>query len=166
MIPVAARIARTGGDRLAVFRVINSVRGWSADRTPVQDARWAMDEAVRRFGPLPIGLVGHSLGGRAALLAGPHPGVRAVVALNPWVYSSDTVDLSGRRVLIVHGDQDRVASPVKSARVAESLRRSTDVEYVTVARGKHAMLRHRGSYEGRAADFVASALLGDAVHDR
>ncbi len=71
MIPVARRIARAGDDRLAVFRLLNSVRGWDSQRTPVADVEWALGLLAERFGAdLPIGLVGHSLGGRAALLAG------------------------------------------------------------------------------------------------
>ncbi|KAA0023723.1 alpha/beta hydrolase [Antrihabitans cavernicola] len=165
MIPIARRIARAGGERLAVFRVLNTIRGWDLERTPLQDTEWAMRRVVERFGPLPIGLVGHSLGGRTALLAGAEPGVRTIVALNPWVYSSDTADLTGRRVLIVHGDRDRVASGAKSARMTESLRRTTDVDYVTVPGGKHAMLRHHAVYEQLATDFVTSTLLGDEVRD-
>ena len=63
------------------------------------------------LGPLPargfsrIVLVGHSLGGRAALLAGEHPSVRTVVALNPWVYPTDGADLRGRDVLVGHGQE-------------------------------------------------------------
>ena len=53
MIPIARRIARAGGDRLAVFRLLNSRRGWDTTHTPVQDARWALAEIADRFGPLP-----------------------------------------------------------------------------------------------------------------
>src|SRR3954451_9655504 len=99
MVPVARRIARAGSGRLAVHRLLNSYRGWDSTHTPVDDVAWALDVIRERYAPLPVGLVGHSLGGRAALLAGDQTGVRAVVALNPWVYPSDRVDLSGRRVL-------------------------------------------------------------------
>ena len=48
MIPIARRIARAGGDRLAVFRLLNSRRGWDTTHTPVQDARWALAEIADR----------------------------------------------------------------------------------------------------------------------
>ena len=70
MVPIAQRIARAGRGDLAVFRLLNSTRGWDTRHTPVDDARWALGEIAQRYGDLPTSLVGHSLGGRAALLAG------------------------------------------------------------------------------------------------
>ena len=157
MIPVARRIARAGRGRLEVHRLLNSSRGWDVGHTPVDDALWAMEQVTPG---LPVALVGHSLGGRAALLAGEAPPVRSVVALNPWVYPSDVADLTGRRVLIVHGDADRIASPATSLTLARSLRRTTDVDYVTVPGGKHAMLSHHAEFERPASDFVVETLLG------
>ncbi len=119
MIPTARAVARVAQDRLAVYRLLNSYRGWDSHHTPVADAAWGMAQVREQHGDLPFGLVGHSLGGRAALLAGELPGVESVVALNPWVYPTDTADLTGRRVLIVHGEQDRIASPAKAEAVAQ-----------------------------------------------
>ena len=159
MVPVAHRIARAGGSRLAVHRLLNSHRGWDTGTTPVMDARWAVEQVRDRHGDLPVALVGHSLGGRAALLAGDEPQVRCVVALNPWVLPSDRVDLRGRRVLVVHGTHDRVALPSRSADLVRRLAPGTDVDLVTIEGGKHAMLRHGRAFEERAADFVVSTLL-------
>ena len=156
MIPIAGRIARAGRGRLAVFRLLNSTRGWDASHTPVDDVRWALEQVRERYGPdLPICLVGHSLGGRAALLSGDQEGVRSIVALAPWVYDSDGagLDLTGRAVLIVHGDQAR------SAHVAQVLRRTAEVGYVRVSGGKHAMLRHGGVFDSAATDFATATLL-------
>ena len=50
MIPVARRVARAGRGRLAVFRLLNSVRGWDAHHTPVRDAEWALDGIAERLG--------------------------------------------------------------------------------------------------------------------
>ncbi len=159
MIPVARRIARAGRGRLAVLRLLNSARGWDAERTPVADVQWALGLVRERFGDLPVGLVGHSLGGRAALLAGNEPSVRSVVALNPWVYATDSPQLAGRRVLVVHGTEDRVADPARAEAVVQRMARSTDVEYVEVAGGKHAMLHHGAEFERAAAEFVTETLL-------
>ncbi|MBC9734519.1 dienelactone hydrolase family protein [Nocardioides marmotae] len=163
MVPVAARIARAGRGRLAVHRVLNARRGWGTGRTPVDDARWAMDRVGERYGDLPVGLVGHSLGGRAALLAGQDPRVAAVVALNPWLHRADDADLAGRRVLLVHGTEDRVAEPERARAVADRLRRRADVEWREVPGAGHAMLRHRPVFERAAADFLTETLLPPGV---
>jgi pimeloyl-ACP methyl ester carboxylesterase len=164
MIPIAGRIARAGRGRLAVFRLLNSTRGWDTRHTPVDDVHWALDRLRERFGEdLPTCLVGHSLGGRAALLAADQPAVRSAVALAPWVHETDgeRLDVSGRRILVVHGDQDRVASIRRAEVVASALRRTTDVGFVRVAGGSHAMLRHHHVFDKLAADFAAATLLGD-----
>lgn len=163
MVPVARRISRAGRGRLAVHRLINSSRGWDAAHTPVDDVRWALARLRERHGDQPVVLVGHSLGGRAALLAGGADGVRGVVALNPWVYPDDDADLTGRRVLVVHGTDDRVASLERVRTVVATLRRRTDVELREVPGGQHAMLRHGRAFEGAAADFAVRTLLGPAT---
>ena len=43
--------------------------------------------------------------------------------------------------------------------------RTTEVGYVRVAGGKHAMLRHGRTFDRVAADFAAATLLGDDVRD-
>lgn len=158
MVPVARRIARADR-RLAVLRLLNSSRGWDTAHTPVDDVRWALRE-VGEYGDLPVGLVGHSLGGRAALLAGGAEPVRSVVALNPWVYPYDDADLSGRRVLVVHGTDDRIASLERVRSVVANLARRTDVELREVPGGKHAMLRQGAVFERAAASFCVETLLG------
>ncbi|WP_277501159.1 MULTISPECIES: dienelactone hydrolase family protein [unclassified Nocardioides] len=157
MKPIALRVAHRAKN-VAVYRLLNSHRGWDPSTTPVHDARWAMDVTRDRWGDLPVALVGHSLGGRAALLAGSAPDVRCVVALNPWVLPSDVADLRGRRVLVVHGSADRIA-PIERARVvADRLARTTDVTFEVVEGAKHAMLRQGAQFEKRAAEFVAETL--------
>jgi dienelactone hydrolase len=158
MVPLARRIARAGRGRLAVHRLLNSHRGWNAARTPVDDVVWALAQLHERYGERPVALVGHSLGGRAALLAGGEPAVRTVVALNPWVYPTDRADLSGRRVLIAHGTEDRVADLGRAEAVAAAIGRTADVRFVRVEGGDHAMLRRGAEFERLAADFCVRAL--------
>ncbi len=162
MIPIARRIARAGGQRLAVFRLLNSARGWDTHHTPVHDARWGLDQVAERLGErLPTCLVGHSLGGRAALLTSARPEVASVVALAPWVYPTDVPrGLAGERILIVHGSRDRIASPERSAALAERLRPEAQVGYITVDGGKHAMLKRHRLFDGLAAGFACATLLG------
>lgn len=163
MIPIARRAARAGRGRLAVVRLLNTQRGWDTRRTPVRDVRWALDELAGRLGArLPACLIGHSLGGRAALLSADRPEVRSVAALAPWVYGDEVAgDLAGRRILVVHGTRDRIASPDQSAALAARLARTrAQVGYVRVEGGTHAMLRHHRRFDGLAADFAAATLLG------
>lgn len=161
MVPIAWRIARAGRGRVAVLRLLNTRRGWDTTHTPIDDVAWALEQARERYGDVPVGLVGHSLGGRAALLAGALPGVRSVAALNPWVYPTDRADLAGRSVLVVHGTADRIADPERARAVASAIAETTDVTFVPVEGGKHAMLRHGSTFERTAADFVLSSLLGE-----
>ncbi|UQX88452.1 lysophospholipase [Jatrophihabitans telluris] len=164
MIPIAKRISRAGHGELAVFRLLNSSRGWDAHHTPVDDAHWALRQIADRFGlGVPVCLVGHSLGGRAALLAADHHTVVGAVALAPWVYSTDGPDLTGRSVLIVHGSQDRIASPVRSWQVARNISRHTHVGYLRVDGGKHAMLSRHRVFDSAAAQFCAATLLGEQM---
>jgi pimeloyl-ACP methyl ester carboxylesterase len=163
MIPIARRVAAAGTGRLAVVRVLDVVRGWNGgDAAPVGDARWAVEQCLERFGDLPVGLIGHSMGGRAALRAGDAPNVRSVVGLAPWLPPGEpTAQLRGRRVLIVHGSADRMTSPDSSAAFARVLAGVAErVSYVSVPGEKHAMLRRRDAFDGIAAAYTAATLLG------
>lgn len=161
MIPIARAIRRAGRGRLAVYRLLNSCRGWDRDSQPTADVAWALSELRRRHGEVPVVLVGHSLGGRAALVAGAtEPMVSGIVVLNPWLYPTDDAPLEGRSVLIVHGDADRIAPLERAQMVAERLARRTDVELVVVPGGKHAMLSQAGVFTRHTTDFVARVLLG------
>ncbi|MEJ7651115.1 MAG: alpha/beta hydrolase [Nakamurella sp.] len=164
MIPIARRIARQGHGELAVFRLLNSVRGWDSKHTPVDDALWAMQQIRRRMGTdLPMCLVGHSMGGRAAILAAGAAPVHSAVALAPWVYPTDgDIDLGGRKVLIVHGSADRIARATNSLAVARTLTRTAEVGYIRIDGGKHAMLRHHRQFDGYTSEFALSTLTSHA----
>lgn len=163
MIPVARRVRKAGRGRLAVFRLLNTARGW--DPT-LADVRWALEQLRTRFGDLPIGLVGHSLGGRTALMARTEPGVAGVVALAPWLEVADASTLlrnqaqhpSPSRVLVVHGDADRVARIDRARSVAQAVSTVAEVGFITVDDGSHSMLRHRRLFDSSAADFAAAVL--------
>lgn len=110
MLPFAHLLAPHG---LAVYMLRYRVRGWNAPaRDALVDARWAAGELARRHPGVPIVLLGHSMGGRAALGAAGAEGVTAVCALAPWLDGGDPVDqLAGRTVLIAHGDHERWTDP-------------------------------------------------------
>ena len=95
------------------------------------------------------------------MLSAGEPEVRSAVALAPWVYPTDVpTGLSGRRILIVHGSEDRIASTARSEALARALRLQAEVTYACVEGGKHAMLRRGGVFDGLAAQFAVLTLLG------
>ncbi|MCZ9341360.1 alpha/beta hydrolase, partial [Streptomyces sp. TRM76130] len=106
------RLSRAGRDEgLAAHVVHYRYRGWNGSEAHLaRDAAWAADEAVRLYGDVPVCLVGVGMGGRAALRAGGHEAVTSVLAIAPWLPDEDVAappepvkQLTGRRVLIVHG---------------------------------------------------------------
>jgi len=108
-----------------------------------------------------VALIGHSLGGRAALLSAGEDQVSAVAALAPWLAPSDPLPATTTTpILIVHGDQDRVALPQRAAAYAERLRQRTEVSFLVVEGGRHAMLRHHDRFVRPAAAFALASLRG------
>lgn len=151
--------ARRSGIAVAVLR--NRYRGWNEpDADPVTDARWALGEIERRWGPIPVVLVGHSMGGRAALRVAGEPSVRGVAALAPWLPADEPIaQLPGRAVLIAHGDHDSVTSADESLAY---IRRIADVAdrvcFWRVPGGHHAMLEHPVHWHGLVRDFALGVL--------
>jgi dienelactone hydrolase len=160
MLPFARELA--GRERgLAVWLLRYRYRGWNAPAMDAkQDALWALDEAARRHPGVPVVLLGHSMGGRAALHAAGHPGVRAVCALAPWLDGTDPVEqLAGRGVLIAHGDRDRMTDPAESYAFAVRAKRVTDrVCRFDVLGDGHAMLRRAGDWNSLVRRFVLGEL--------
>src|SRR5665811_1425012 len=63
LIPFGRSVVRAGGGRIGLASLRYAVRGWNGDReSPLPDARWALDQIGERFGTVPVGLVGHSMG--------------------------------------------------------------------------------------------------------
>lgn len=164
MVPFAKALARAGRrDGLVVARLRFAVRGWNGHlRSPVADARWALDELARRFPGVPVVLVGHSMGGRTAVYAAGHPAVVGVVGLAPWLERADPVEqLAGRRVLFAHGTRDRMTSAQGSAAFAQRARAAgAEVSFVSVADESHAMLRRASVWHRLAAGFTVGVLFG------
>src|ERR1700748_468129 len=102
MIPVAGAIRLAlRGSGVAIQRHRFRVRGWNgALASPVRDLNEALDSVVAEFGPVPVVLVGHSMGARAAARAAGHPAVTAVAGLAPWLPPGEPRGaLAGRRGL-------------------------------------------------------------------
>ena len=163
MLPFARNLRAAGaGDGLTVARLRYRVRGWNgAQQSPVADTRWALDELDRRFPGVPLALVGHSMGGRAALYCAGHPVVASVVALAPWLEREDPVEqLAGRRLLVVHGAHDRMTSARRSAAFAQRAAAvARSVNYVRVDAEAHAMLRRAALWHRLTTGFVLATLL-------
>ncbi|MET8677736.1 alpha/beta hydrolase [Streptomyces sp. NPDC004647] len=166
--PLARRLAREGRhDGLVAHVVHYRYRGWNGSSShPVEDARWAADEAVRRYGDVPVCLAGTDMGARAALRAADHPAVNSVLALAPWLPERETQDcpdpvkqLTGRRVLLVHGTNDERTDPELSYRLAERAKKvNRDVCRFEVHTDGHALSQHRPEVLALATDFVLGAL--------
>jgi predicted esterase len=164
MLPFARALERAGAaDGLAVARLRYGVRGWNGARqSPVADTMWALDELERRYPGVPVALVGHSMGGRTAIYVAGHENVRAVVGLAPWIEAGDPYQqLAGRRVLFVHGTNDRMTSARAAAEFAHSAAGvAASMSFVRIQNDGHPMLRRPGIWHELAAGFVAAVLLG------
>lgn len=158
MIPFGWAIRRRDR-RIAVARLRFRKRGWNGtDEDPLADVADALVRIDARHPGVPVVLVGHSMGGRAALRCAGAPAVVGVVALAPWIVADDpTAQLTGRAVVIVHGTDDRRTSPVGSAAYAERVTGiARTVRYVAVPDGDHAMLRHPRRWHRITADAVTA----------
>ncbi|MFC9928573.1 alpha/beta hydrolase [Streptomyces sp. NPDC127190] len=167
------RLARAGrAEGLAVHTVHYRCRGWNGSAAqPAADAEWAADEIVRRYGDVPVCLVGVDMGGRAALRAGGHEAVNSVVALAPWLPEDDVAappepvkQLVGRRVLIVHGTNDERTDPELSFRYAARAKKvNREVCRFEVHSDGHRMRGHRDEVAWLAVDFMRAALFGEVL---
>ncbi|WP_392972227.1 alpha/beta hydrolase [Streptomyces sp. LN245] len=162
MRPFVRSVTRALPDGNAfVGQVRYRYRGWNGvDADPVTDVLRALDELAALVGEVPVVLVGHSMGGRAALRAAAAPQVRAVVALAPWCPEGEPVaHLRGKRVIVLHGDRDRVTDPAESfALVRRAAEAGSSASAVRVEGGDHAMLRRAGTWH-RATGATVAALV-------
>ena len=136
MIPIAAAIRHAlRGSGTVVMRPRFELRGWNGDQaSPVDDLNQALDGIAAAYGPVPVVLIGHSMGARAAMRAAGHPSVYAVAGLAPWLPLGEPVEqLAGRRVLVAHGTADAVTNPQETWAYVERARAVTQVS------------RHRGT---------------------
>ncbi|MYT33351.1 MULTISPECIES: alpha/beta hydrolase [unclassified Streptomyces] len=171
--PLAARLARAGRpEGLAAHVVHYRCRGWNGTAAhPAQDAAWAVDEVVRRYGDVPVALVGTGMGARAALHAAGHPAVHAVLGLAPWLAdpcqygtAPDPVkQLIGRQVLLVHGTNDERVDPDLSYRYAQRAKKiNRDTCRFEVHSDGHSLHQHRSEVHALATDFLLGALFTHA----
>jgi hypothetical protein len=164
MSPFATSLQRSGaGLGLAVARLRYLVRGWNGGaQSPVPDVGWGLARIAARYPSVPVALVGHSMGGRAAIYSAAAPAVRTVVGLAPWIEPDDPVDpVAGRDVLVVHGDRDRITSAANSAEWTHRARAvAASAAYVSVSGERHAMLHRAALWHSLTTAYVLATLLG------
>jgi pimeloyl-ACP methyl ester carboxylesterase len=156
MVPLARAIRHAlRGSGVMVCRPRFRLRGWNGEEaSPVPDLRTVLDQLGARFGDIPVVLVGHSMGARAALRVAGHPAVTAVAGLAPWLPPGEPVaQLSGRRILLAHGTADRITRPGDTWLYAERARPVTEVTALEVRGGDHALLRRAHLWHRIAGDF-------------
>ena len=162
MLPFAAALHRRGaGHGVEVATLRYRVRGWNgALMSPVADAEQSLDDIRRRHGPVPVVLVGHSMGGRVAMRVGGDASVVAAVGLAPWLPDGEPVaQLAGRRVLLAHGNLDRVTSPRATRRFAEAAAaHGVAVDFVLVRGETHALLLRAPTWQRLVNGFVLDVL--------
>jgi len=136
------------------------VRGWNgAAADAFTDVRWAIEQLRGECGAeVPIVLVGHSMGGRAALRAAGDPQVAAVCALAPWTPPGEPVNhLREQTVAILHGRGDRWVPARLSADFALRAREAgAHVARFTTA-GGHSMVRGALRWHRFGRDVVLGA---------
>ncbi|MFJ3959683.1 alpha/beta hydrolase [Streptomyces sp. NPDC090036] len=162
MRPLARALARAGGAEGLVTHTV--VHGGDSARE--EQARWAADEVVRRYGDVPVCLAGYDAGGLAVLRAAGHGAVNSVVAIAPCLGTQGRTgppepvkQLSGRQVLIVHGTDDARSDPESSfllAARAKKANRST-CRFEVHSDG-HGLREHQPEVVALAVDFVLGAV--------
>ena len=161
MIPVAAAIRHAlRGSGAMVVRPRFQLRGWNGDQaSPVHDLNQALDAIAAAYGAIPVVLIGHSMGARAAMRAAGHPAVSAVAGLAPWLPPGEPVEqLAGRLVLVAHGTSDGITSPAETWAFVERARAVTQVAAIEVRDGDHPMLRRARLWHAIAAEFARAAV--------
>lgn len=161
MIPVAAAVRNAlRGSGAVVLRPRFRVRGWNgAQASPAADLTELLDGVAASYGAVPVVLIGHSMGGRAAIRAAGHPAVSAVAGLAPWLpLGEPAAQLAGRRVLLAHGTADTVTRPAETWAFVERAREVTAVTAIEVRNGEHTMLWRARLWHAIAAEFARSAV--------
>ncbi|MFC8981067.1 alpha/beta fold hydrolase [Streptomyces sp. NPDC057411] len=137
------------------------MRGWNGERAdPVQDTRRALAELAEEAGPLPVVLLGHSMGARAALRAADDPHVRGVVALAPWCPPGEPVaHLAHRTVIALHDPADQITSATDTwAYLDRAEAAGARVRGIRMPAGRHTMISRSGLWHSLAARSTAEVL--------
>lgn len=150
----------------AVWLLRYEKRGWNAGApggpSPIQDARWALDQVRQAHGEVPVVLLGHSMGGRTAAQVADDPNVVGVVGLAPWLDPGDPVaPLAGKTLVAGHGQRDRITSARASRAYVERAREvAAGAEFVPLGLAGHYMLYRPGRWNRFALESSLGVLAG------
>ena len=151
-------VHRSAADQgIATAMLRYRVAGWNGGAADAfQDVRWAVAQLREEHGTdVPIVLVGHSMGGRAALRAGGEPSVTAVCALAPWTPPGEPVmHLRDQTVVILHGRGDRWVPAKLSADFGVRARRAGARVARFTIEGGHSMVRRAHRWHTFTRDVV------------
>lgn len=166
MRPFARAIAGAPPARGVLVAEVRYVhRGWNGHRAdPVHDVWQALRELRCVAGELPVVLIGHSMGGRAALRAAADPLVSAVVGLAPWCPPGEPVrHLGDTAVVLLHDEADRITDAQASWDYVRRARaRGARAGGLVMPHGGHTMLRQARAWH-RVATETTLGLLGLAA---
>ena len=153
-----ALAARSAAPDAAIGLMRYRYRGWNAPEAhPAQDLRTVLDLLPPRINR--VLLIGHSMGGRAAIAAGNHPLVSGVLGLAPWLPDGEPLAALRGPVVLAHGDLDRITDPRQTAQYAARLRTAGhSVALLTVTGEKHAMLHRSPDWSELVHRFVDHTL--------
>jgi dienelactone hydrolase len=162
MVPFVRRLRRELAPQGVEVRSVRyRYRGWNGPlASPVADTRAALGRVRADHGQVPVVLLGHSMGGRAALRVADDPSVRAVTALAPWLPDGEPVHVAGAVVHLVHGTLDRWTDPAGTARWADrAAGTAARVRLHLLPRTGHFMLRRTRAWHRLARDGVLDGLV-------
>jgi predicted alpha/beta-hydrolase family hydrolase len=162
MLPFARALHQRGAPHgVTVWLLHYRYRGWNApDNDALADAGWALAQIRERHPGVPVVLLGHSMGGRAAFHVADDDAVRAVCALAPWTEQAEPVAaLAGRTLVIAHGDRERMTDPSSSLSFAtRALGTAGAVARFEVHGDGHAMLRRATDWTELVVGFCLGVL--------
>jgi pimeloyl-ACP methyl ester carboxylesterase len=153
-----ARRAHQAGASVWLLRF--TARGWNGGPPRIADARSALDDVRRELGDVPVCLLGHSMGARAAIHVADDPQVRGVVALAPWFPPGEGIGaLRDKQLYAAHGSRDRITS----ARATQAyVRRAAEVARTAAFRDMgplgHYLLRGRREWNRVALELTLQVL--------
>ena len=161
---LAPRVADAG---CALALLSFTVKGWNAHQgapAPVTDARRALAEIGERHPGVPVVLLGHSMGARAAVHVADQEQVVGVVGLAPWLPADEPVGaVAGKHVVAAHGRRDRITSPRQTRAFLERAGRiAASTEFVDMGPAGHYMLTHVRAWNRAALRASLGMLAGFA----
>jgi pimeloyl-ACP methyl ester carboxylesterase len=148
-----AVVARRAVPAAAVGLARYRYRGWNDVGDPAADLRAVLDEVPFER----VHLIGHSMGGRAVVVAGDHPRVAGVLALAPWLPAGEPLMQLKPPVTFVHGTADTMTDPRTTVAYAERLRAAgTPVTTHLLTGEGHPMLQRTAAWNRLVADFLTA----------